>query len=180
MILSFQMDQDDYADFLRQATRRIEAAGKIRNRLSWIGWAYWFCPALAVVAFYYFISEGHIALSGHFYAALGFLLAGAGIGTWYRRAYQRLWSAHFCSANGFFCLPQKFSIDDGGVTIERPGSVQRYQWSAFHAFTESDRLLFLQLDVASALCIPRRALSAEVSAQVVAAITRHVGTAHVT
>jgi len=161
MELTFRLDDDDYRDFVKHARARVAVVGHIRAKLSALAWAYWCFPVLAGVATGFFWDRNRDAALGHWYAALFFVVAWVVTWFWYARRLNQLQIANFNSEGGFFKQEQRVSADESGVAVTRPTSTQHFQWQAIQSFRRSDRLFFLHLDTAQALCIPQRAFRSQ-------------------
>ena len=174
MELTFRLDDDDYLDFVKHARARVDAQGNIRAKLSALAWACWCIPAFAVIATAYFWAENRQASLGHWYAALVLVVAWIATWYWYWRRYSELQTAHFNSPDGFFKQEQRLRVSETGLTVVRATSSQDYQWTAIKSLCDSDRLLFLHLDTAHALCVPRRVFSSREQADgFVATVEKH-------
>ena len=172
MELTFRLDHRDYRDFVKHARASVDAYGSIRSRLSAVAWVFWILPALAAVATYYFWLDNRTASLSNWYAALLFVVAWIATWYWYVHRYSELQTKYFNSPDGYFEQEQRLAVTESGVSMKKAASSHEFQWAAIKSFHDSDRLFFLHLDTAQALCVPKRVFSSPEEADEFAALVK--------
>jgi hypothetical protein len=165
MEVNFRLNDADYRDFVKHIYTQAEAHGNIRAKLSGLALACWICPVVAAIATYYFWSENPFESLEYWYLALLSIICWLITWYWYWRRHHDLQLTYLNPVDGYFMQEQCLGISKSGLSFVRTTSSENYQWSAIKAVHYSDRLFFLHLDPAQAICVPQRAFSSPTEAE---------------
>lgn len=171
---TFVLSRDDFAEIHKRTLARARAhlrrgAAAQRQRLAatpprwWQKVIVWF--VVAWIAFAYFRWAGAVP---HFGTHVAAAMAGAAVGVIAVLALARRGSRKLCQAmvadDGWFLSPQTIEVTDACIKQRSVAALTRWRWEGFRRREESPTLIFLFVDNAVCLVLPKAGLSADARA----------------
>lgn len=168
-------DDDDYRAFRRQTLR--ERSGRPLYRgLSWACGAVGFVAALVLTNAATGLRQPSLGAAGFFLMVFAFF------GVWWFLMWiiSPLIENRFYPPLRIFRSPLEVALNNGGVRITGALNSQFLAWPAISDVVETPAHLFLRIDGASAVVIPKRAFGAAIqTSEFVRAIRNHLVAAQV-
>jgi hypothetical protein len=154
---SFKLTRQDLVVLQQRSLRRLtEISGANRklffaNLLAWI-------PLGIAIALFIELYRRFPSLSPWLNPIAAALVAGLALAVWSGYYKQRLYKQAWLADDGWFLAEQTVDADAEGLRIRTARGETRFAWAAFMHRAEDDANLYLFIDNAQAVVIPKSAL----------------------
>jgi len=154
---SFTLAKQDLTAFHKLANRRLTKVSKANSKLLLANLIAWIPLGIALAA-YTAMYRKYPELSHDLNVVAGAIVVGGLLLVASMMYKQYLYRSAVISQDGWFFKPQTMEADSEGLRIENETSRSLYRWSAFSHGAEDASNLYLFLDNAHAIIIPKSAL----------------------
>ena len=154
---SFRLSKQDLAAFQKLANRRLTVIAKANPKLLVANLIAWIPLGIAIAA-YAAMYRKYPDLTHDLSIVLAAVVLGAVLLVLSMIYKQHIYRGAVLSEDGWFLTEQTIDADSEGLKIENPTSRSSYKWTSFVHSAEDSSNLYLFLDNAQALIIPKSAI----------------------
>ena len=160
MRLSFRLSKRDLVSLHKQVSRRLTIIAKANSKLFVANCVAWIPMGIAC-ATYFAMYRKYPDISHDLNVVLA-VIAVSGISLWASVAYkQRIYREAILAENGWLLTEQTFEAQPECLSIENHTVRASYRWTAFIDCAEDETNLYLFIDNAQALILPKAAVGSD-------------------